>query len=174
MSIGSIRIRPYRAEDAPRLYEAARESVGDVFPWLAWCHPQYSLAEAAEWARSREELARQALEYHFVIANERDGFLGGCGINQINRVHRFGNLGYWVRTSAAGRGVAVAAVALCAEFAFQNTDLLRLEIVCAAGNRRSQRVAEKAGAVREGVLRDRLLLRGTPHDAVMYSIVRPR
>jgi ribosomal-protein-serine acetyltransferase len=172
--VSPIRIRPYRADDAPRLYEAARESVGDVFPWLAWCHPEYTLEEAAAWAASREGLARQALEYHFVIAGDEDRLLGGCGINQINRVHRFGNLGYWVRTSAAGRGVAGSAVALCADFVFQNTDLLRLEIVCAAGNRRSQRVAEKAGATREGVLRDRLLVHGAPHDAVMYSIVRRR
>jgi RimJ/RimL family protein N-acetyltransferase len=32
--------------------------------------------------------------------------------------------------------------------------------------------SEKVGAVREGVLRDRLLLHNTPHDAVMFSIVR--
>jgi ribosomal-protein-serine acetyltransferase len=172
--VSRVRIRPYRDDDAPRLHEAARESVADVFPWLAWCHPQYALEDAAAWAGSREALARQSLEYHFVIADEQDRFLGGCGINQINRIHRFGNLGYWVRTSAAGRGVAASAVALCADFAFRHTDLVRLEIVCASGNRRSQRVAEKAGAVREGVLRDRLLLQGTLHDAVMYSIVRPR
>ena len=100
--------------------------------------------------------------------------LGGCGINQINRIHRFGNLGYWVRSSQTGRGVAASAVALLARFAFQNTDLIRLEIVCAVGNHRSQRAAEKAGARREGILRDRLLLRGTPHDAVMYSMVKTR
>lgn len=169
-----VSIRPYRADDAPHLYAAARESVGDVFPWLPWCHPRYSLDEAAEWARSREELARQGLEYHFVIEGERGAFLGACGINQINRIHRLGNVGYWVRSSETGRGVAASAVALAARFALESTDLIRLEIVCAVGNHRSQRVAEKAGAVREGVLRDRLLLHGTPHDAAMYSIVRPR
>jgi len=170
--VGPISIRPYRAEDAPHLYAAARESVGDVFPWLSWCHPQYSPDEAAAWASSREELARRAFEYHFVIADEHDRFLGGCGINQISPVHRFGNLGYWVRSSEAGRGVAGSAVALAARFAFRSTDLIRLEIVCAVGNHRSQRVAEKAGAQREGILRARLLLHGTPHDAVMYSILR--
>jgi RimJ/RimL family protein N-acetyltransferase len=172
--VNGISVRPYRAEDAQHLYAAARESVDDVFPWLPWCHPQYSLEDAMAWARSREELAHQALEYHFVIAGEQDAFLGGCGINQINRIHRFGNLGYWVRSSQTGRGVAASAVALLARFAFQNTDLIRLEIVCAVGNHRSQRAAEKAGAQREGILRDRLLLRGTPHDAVMYSMVKTR
>jgi ribosomal-protein-serine acetyltransferase len=34
----------------------------------------------------------------------------------------------------------------------------------------SQRVAEKSGALREGVLRNRLLLHGKIHDAAMYSL----
>jgi RimJ/RimL family protein N-acetyltransferase len=61
-----------------------------------------------------------------------------------------------------------------AEHAFQETDLMRLEIVCAVGNVRSQRVAEKVGALREGVLRNRLLLPSGPSDAVMFSLVRPQ
>jgi RimJ/RimL family protein N-acetyltransferase len=59
-----------------------------------------------------------------------------------------------------------------AELAFRTTDLVRLEIVCAAANHRSQRVAEKAGALREGVSRRRLILHGEPVDAVMFSLVR--
>src|SRR5437764_6118705 len=45
--------------------------------------------------------------YSFAVLDQSCGrFLGGVGINFINRVHQFANLGYWVRTSAAGRGVA--------------------------------------------------------------------
>ena len=69
--------------------------------------------------------------------------------------------------------MARAAVRETAEFVFQNTDLIRLEIVCAVENRRSQRVAEAVGAVRDGILRSRLLLHGKAVDAVMYSLVRP-
>jgi ribosomal-protein-serine acetyltransferase len=167
-----ISIRPYRADDATALFAAARESVNEIFPWLEWCHPGYSLAEAEAWAGSREKLFAEGVEYAFAIVDSEGTFLGGCGLNQINRVHRFANLGYWVRTSQAGRGVAPAAVRLVAGFAFAETDLVRLEIVCAVGNRRSQRVAEKSGAVREGVLHDRLLFHGKPHDAVMYAILR--
>ena len=165
-------LRPYETGDAKSLWEAAHESVVEVGPWLAWCHAQYSVADAVEWIRSRAPLAAERREYHFAILGTDGRFLGGCGINQINRIHRFGNLGYWVRTSATGRGVATDAVRQLAEFAFRNTDLLRLEILCAVGNERSQRVAERANAVREGVLRNRLLLHGQPVEAVMYSLVR--
>jgi RimJ/RimL family protein N-acetyltransferase len=154
------------------LWEAARESVPEVFPWLAWCHAEYSRAEAIDWVSTRAPLAAEGLEYAFAIVGPDGRYLGGCGLNQISRLHRFANLGYWVRSSATSRGVATAAVRQVAEFAFRFTDLLRLEIVCAVGNERSQRVAERAGASREGVLRHRLLLHGQPADAVMYSLVR--
>jgi RimJ/RimL family protein N-acetyltransferase len=131
------------------------------------------LDEAAEWTRSRAQLQADGQEYAFAIVSPEGRLLGGCGLNQINRLHRFANLGYWVRTSATGRGVATEAVRQLSAFAFQSTDLVRLEIVCAVGNERSQRVAERAGATREGVLRQRLLLHGQPVDATLYSLVRP-
>lgn len=52
------------------------------------------------------------------------------------------------------------------------TNLIRLEVVVAAGNDASQWVAEKAGACREGTLLKRLLLHGVAHDAVMFSLTR--
>jgi ribosomal-protein-serine acetyltransferase len=167
-----VRIRAYEPDDAEALCEAARESVGEVFRWLAWCHPGYSMADAVEWTRSRAARAADGSEHSFAIVGTDGRFLGGCGLNQINRVHGFANLGYWVRTSATRRGAATEAVRQLAVFAFAQTDLDRLEIVCAVGNHASQRVAERAGAVREGVLRSRLLVHGQPVDAVMYSLVR--
>src|SRR5438132_390407 len=83
---------------------------------------------------------------------------GGCGINQRIRKDRMANLGYWVRTSATRRGIATAAVRLATEYAFEHTDLLRLEIVVAITNIASRRVAEKVGAVREGIAHDRIFL----------------
>jgi RimJ/RimL family protein N-acetyltransferase len=166
------RIRSYETEDAEALWEAVRESVTDLSPWLPWCDASYSLADATKWATEHARPAAAGHELAFAIVGPSGEYLGGCGINQINSIHRFGNLGYWVRTTATGRGVATSAVRQVAEFAFRATDLVRLEIVCALGNVRSQRVAERAGATREGVLRNRLLIRGKRLDAVMYSLVR--
>ena len=39
------------------------------------------------------------------------------------------------------------------------------------GHRRSERVAEKLGACREGVLRERLQLQGVARDATMFSLL---
>lgn len=168
------RIRPFSTADAVPFHEAVRESAAEMFPWMPWCRPDYSLEEARGWVGSRERLFTEGLEYSFVIDDSAGRLLGACDLNQIHRAYRLANLGYWVRTSETGRGVAPAAVRLLAQFAFTQTDLARLEIICAAGNRRSQRAAEKAGAAREGLLHDRLFLHGRLHDAVIYAILRSR
>jgi RimJ/RimL family protein N-acetyltransferase len=169
---GPLLIRPYRGKDATAFYEAVRESISEVSPWLPWCHQNYSIEESREFIGSRE-IATQGGEWYSFGIFETDGgkFLGGVGINFINRVHQMANLGYWVRTSAAGRGVATVAARMAAKFAFEQIGMQRIEIVAAVDNVPSQRVAEKAGARREGVLRDRLLINGESLDAVLFSLV---
>ena len=171
---GDVRIRRYRMSHIDALFEAASESIEAVHPWLPWCHPAYTREESETWIRSREKEWAAGREYSFAIVDAEDRYLGSCGLNQVNALHRFANLGDWVRSSALRRGVAASAVRQVARFAFRETDLLRLEIVVSVHNPASQRVAEKAGALREGVLADRLFLHGTPHDAVVYALVRSR
>jgi RimJ/RimL family protein N-acetyltransferase len=169
---GPLLIRPYRAADASALYEAVRESISEVSPWLPWCHQKYSIEESREFIGSRELASQGGEWYSFGIFETNGGsFLGGVGINFINRVHQMANLGYWVRTSAAGRGVATAATRMAARFGFEQLGLRRIEIVAAVANVPSQRVAEKAGARREGVLRNRLLIHGESLHAVLFSLV---
>ncbi len=56
-------------------------------------------------------------------------YLGGVGINQINALHGIGNLGYWVRSSRVGEGIASAAALLVARFGLVAGGLVRIEIV---------------------------------------------
>jgi RimJ/RimL family protein N-acetyltransferase len=165
-------VRPYHEDDVPLLFEAVRESIPEVSPWLGWCHENYSIVESREFIQSRAAKAQGDEWYSFGVFDRNDGrFLGGVGLNFINRVHQFGNLGYWVRTSATGKGVASRASRLVARFGLEELGLHRIEIVAAVSNVASQRVAEKMGAVRECVARKRLLIRGAPQDAVVFSLV---
>ena len=170
---GDILVRPLKPTDEQSMFEAVRESIPEVSPWLGWCHENYSIDETREFLRSRGEKSQGDEWYSFGVFDRSNGerFLGGVGLNFINRVHQFGNLGYWVRTSAAGKGVASKASRLVARFGFQKLGLHRIEILAAVPNVASQRVAEKIGAVREGVLRKRLLISGESQDAVMFSLV---
>ena len=169
---GTILIRPIQLVDAQRVYEAVRESLEALLPWAPWCDPDYSLEGARAWLATLPDAWANGTDYDFAVVDPHDGsFLGGCGLNQFNHVHQFGNLGYWTRTSRAGRGIATAAARLTAQFGFEALRLGRIEIVAAVDNRASQRVAEKTGATREGVLRNRHVVRDRVYDAVMFSLL---
>lgn len=157
--------------DAPEVFRAIDESRAEVSRWMDWCRPTYGLHDAEEWIRTSRDGSDEGTCFQFgIFAGRR--FVGSCGLSRIDRTACVANLGYWVRTSASGQGVAPEAARRVIEWAFANTDVERIEILAAVGNRRSQRVAEKIGAVKEGVLRRRLAVFGRHHDAVIYSIVR--
>ena len=174
-----VRIVRYGLGHAPSLAEAARESSALTEPWLPWCHPNYSEEEARSWNEARSlgfelDADEPGAEYQFAVEDAADGrFLGGIGLDSIRRPHGVANLGYWVRSSATGRGVATAAVRQLASWAFARTGLARLELLIPETNAASLRVAAKVGARREGLLRARLLIAGRRHDAWLHALVRP-
>jgi RimJ/RimL family protein N-acetyltransferase len=158
--------------DAAALAEAVRESVSTVGRWQDWCHAGYSEADAAAWIGICRQhwLTGEGNEF-LVFEAETDRLLGGIGVNHLNYEHRFANLGYWVRESAQAKGVATRAGRLAARFALTVVQVSRLEIVAAHDNQPSRRTAERIGGIFEGILRNRLVLKGLAVDAAMYSIV---
>lgn len=141
--------------------------------WLAWCHPGYSLNDATTWIELTTLGRENRSLFDFAVFDGDGTYAGACGLNWIDVDHRVANLGYWIRTSRTRRGVAPAAVRQVYQWAFANTPINRIEILAAVGNVASQRVAEKSGARRDGVLQKRLMVRGAPVDAVLFSIIRP-
>jgi len=172
LSDRTILIRPFQPTDVNVLYEAVRESMNELRPWMPWCHANYSIEDTAVWLMSRDEALAKGTDYSFAICDERTGtFLGSVGLNKIDHLNRNANLGYWVRTNSIRRGVATSATRLLAMWSFNVLGLQRIEIVASVENLASQRVAVKAGAQREGVMRRALWLNERAHDAVLTSLV---
>lgn len=168
----TFRLRRWRAGDAPALLELARESAADIGPRMMWTDTVTDLAGAEHFIVERLHQWDTGEGYAFVAEDRATGrLLGGGAVGHINRLHRVANLGYFVRTSERGRGLAVALSRLLAEFAFGDLWIQRLEILVEPNNAASLRVAEKLGAVREGILRHRLLIHGVPRDAVVFSLL---
>lgn len=168
-----ISIRPFNLGDALPMYEAARESMEQLRAWMTWYRADFSLAQAEAFVTQSARAWAHGEQYSFAIIDARDNvFLGSVGLNQLNSAHKFANVGYWVRNSAAGRGVATAAVRQVAAFGLRELKLHRLEFLIPTVNVGSQRVAQKVGAQFEGVLRRRLVISGHGHDAAMYALTQ--
>ena len=81
-------------------------------------------------------------------------------------------VGYWLRPEARGRGAATIAVQLIARWAFNEVGVQRLELTTAPENVASQRVAERAGFTREGVLRGLVATKANRRqDTVLFSLL---
>lgn len=165
-------VRPYVANDWIDQFEAVRESEARLIPWMPWCHTGYSEQESRDWIRTTIEGHVTGTMFDFGVFDANGRYAGACGLNQIRTSDRCANLGYWIRTSACGQGLAGAAALRVCEWAFANTNLNRLEILVAVGNNPSQRVAQKLNAHYEGRLRSRIMLTEGPSDAHLYSLVR--
>jgi ribosomal-protein-serine acetyltransferase len=167
-----VRIRPFKKSDVENFVAAARESVAVVGKWMDWCRADYSIEQAQTWIESCQQNSADGTAYEFALVDPNTGeFFGGAGVNQINAAHNFANIGYWVRQSSQRRGVATAAVRLLIEFAFQELELSRVELVIRPDNFPSRRVAEKVGATFESIARNRIVSYGKAWEGAIYSLV---
>lgn len=168
----NVHIRPFQFGDAPPVFQAIQESLAEVSQWLPNLNASLTLEKVQSYIELQPSLRSERKAYNFAIVDARDNsILGGCGLTLINWRHRFANLYYWVRSSRTGQGIASAATLLLAHFGLESLELHRIEIVVAIRNSASIRVAEKVGATREGILRSRITVHGTIHNAFMYSLI---
>jgi RimJ/RimL family protein N-acetyltransferase len=156
-----VRLRPFEESDVPAITAACQDP--EIPRWTAVPSP-YTEADARAWLASDEE------ESFAVVDRVSGELLGSIGVRYLDG--GIGEVGYWVKREARGRGIATRALGLVARWALVDKGLGRFQLRADVGNETSQRVAEKAGFVREGVLRSSLGLKGERRDAIMYSLVR--
>lgn len=82
------------------------------------------------------------------------------------------NIGIELVAAARGHGYGVEAQLLVARYLFEHTPANRVEAQTDIENVAEQRALEKAGFVREGVIRGSQFRLGAYHDLVSYSILR--
>ena len=109
------------------------------------------------------------------LAIEVDGAaVGAIGYVPGRDVERFSaEIGYWLGESLWGRGIVTDAVEIVTAHAFQERRMLRMFALPFADNTASARVLEKAGYVREGLLRSSSVKYAVPKDQVMYARINP-
>ena len=167
-----ILLRPYKAADISMHYEAVTESIQHISKWLDWCHPNYSKEESTMWVLSREHNWNNGLEYNFAIIDpESNTLLGTCTLNNILKKDKVANLGYWTRSSQAGKGICSASAKQVLLFGMNTLKLNRIEIIAAVPNIASQKVAERIGGVYEGILRNRITVEDKVYDAKLYAVI---
>jgi ribosomal-protein-serine acetyltransferase len=150
---GVVALRAWREDDASELV-GALDGDDEIARWLDAIPQPYTKADARAWLAQAAHAWQDGAGAPFAVVDAGDGtLLGGIGVRWIDRVNAVGEVGYWVRATSRGQGVTTRALRLAVRWAFESAGCERLVLRADTHNLPSQRVAERAGFVREGVER---------------------
>lgn len=148
-----------RHADNPNIYNYLL----DRFP-----HP-YTMEAAENWVSA---MLAMRPNYNFVIDLDGEA-CGVIGLEIRDDVYRKSPLlGYWIGEDYWGRGIMPQAIRLITNFAFTELDMIRIQAGVLSNNPRSMRTLEKAGFVKEGILRHNIIKNGQLLDEHIYGTVK--
>jgi RimJ/RimL family protein N-acetyltransferase len=158
-----VALRRLRAGDA-RAYAAAFEDDPELGRLIGTeTDPDEARVRDRATADRRFELA---------VVDEDDAFAGMVLLHSLDERHRHCEVGFWLVPAARGNGVATRAVRLVVSWAFEELDLLRVEMTTTPDNAGAFALAERLGFTHEGVLRKRNVERGQRVDVVWFGVLR--
>lgn len=165
-----IALRRFRADDVPWIARACdRPEMGRFVPILP---SPYSEEDAARFVAYTERVWAEGTDAPFAIESAEGEPLGAIEISLAPRDPGLASVGYWIRPEGRGSGAATDALRLVSRWAIDAVGIQRLSLITDPANTASQRVAERAGFQREGLLRAWHPTRSGRRDSVMYSLLR--
>lgn len=160
-----LELRPFTLDDVPAIVKACNDP--EIQHWIPMIPRPYTEEDARTFVRGEVEGIGQQ---QFAVS-EGGRVVGSIGLG-VNELSHNGHIGYWCAPQARGRGLTTRALRLLCKHALEDLRLERLELITDPDNHASQRVAEKVGFTREGVLRSHLLHPdGRRRDSVMFSLL---
>ncbi|MFE1320040.1 GNAT family N-acetyltransferase [Kitasatospora phosalacinea] len=163
-------LRPFNSEDA----DATRIACSDELTqqWLPLPAP-YTIEHATSWCTEVSHRLRTSGDgIHFAVTDAGSGqLLGTVGLKKTDWPAQVSEVGYWSAPWARGRGMTAEATRALGEWLLGEQGFQRLQLLAATGNTASQRVAEKAGFQREGILRNAGYVHGGRVDLFVFSLV---
>jgi len=168
-----LELRPFRRRDLDAVAEAIESSMDDLELWLPWANRSYGRSETNRFLRESVSAWSDGRAFDFAIRalDEPEFHLGNISVWPTSKRERAGEIGYWIHSSATGKGVATEAAARVAQVGFEELELHRITLRIAVGNRPSERVAEKLGFTKEGLLRKEVLVRGRWMDHTLWAML---
>jgi [ribosomal protein S5]-alanine N-acetyltransferase len=168
LSDGEIVLRAWRLSDVPALTAACQDP--EIPRWTVVPSP-YTEHHARDFIAGCDEDRDAGRQLALAIVDPDDTLLGAIGLVRFDWDDGIGEIGYWIAREARRRAVGARATRLLARWALTELGLERLELLANPENEASQRLAERAGFTREGVLRRYRRRHSQREDLVMFSLL---
>ena len=166
-------VRCYDPSDAPAVKEAVESSIEHLLPWMPWAHDEpQTVEQKGELLRTfRGQFDRGQNFVYGLFSRDESELVGGSGFHLRVGDDAF-EIGYWIRASRAGQGLATESTAALTRVGFEVCEVDRIEIHTEPANERSMRIPQKLGYAEEARLRRRLYAApgGEPRDTVVFTL----
>jgi RimJ/RimL family protein N-acetyltransferase len=167
LTVGDLVLRPPERRDLAAIVDSCRDP--DIARFIPVIPVPYETRHAEEWLSAVEHAWRETDERTFAIVDgAAEELLGAVTV----RLHEGGSVGYWLRPSVRGRGIMTRAVRAIVDWAVEEHGIGRLVLTTHPDNVASQRVAERAGFSRLGVLDDHPAFQDGTTSAVLFELRR--
>lgn len=165
-----LHVRPLTLADAPAVDEIFSDRLTQR--WLPF-PSSYGTIEGRAWCgvMAQERRAMGQGDHYGIVRREDDQLIGCLWTKCTDWAARSTEVSYAVASSARGYGVAAEAVDALAIELIMSHEFHRIEMRVAPGNTSSRRVAEKAGFVYEGLLRNAGYVHSGRVDLEVWSLV---
>jgi ribosomal-protein-serine acetyltransferase len=157
------------AEDADEAYAVLDQERDRLREWLPWVDATDSIGVERTYLTSIEVANQTGAGVHVTVRQDT-AFAGFVGL-RLEPVHPNGEVGYWIASGYAGRGLVTRSVAALIDLGFGPLGLHRIALNAATHNMRSRAVAERLGMTHEGRLREAELLARGHVDLEIYSVL---
>jgi len=166
-------LQKFTRRDAATLDAAIRASLPDLNQWLPWARLDYTSGDTTAFIRESVQAWKEERAWDYSIRSREDPrrHIGNISFWTVSKLGKIAEIGYWVRSDETSRGVCTEAVDLLLEETFNSLGYHKVVLRIAVGNDASDRVAEKLGFTREGILREELLIRGNWVDHTLWSLL---
>jgi ribosomal-protein-serine acetyltransferase len=166
-------LRRFARRDADSLHAAIAASLPELGRWMPWAHERYGKEDAISYIRDSGQSWKEGRAHDFSIRRPEhpDEHIGNVSIWPVSRLGRVAEIGYWIRTDATSGGAATEVTRRMIRVGFDDLAMHKINLRIATGNRASERVAEKLGFSREGILREELFIRNQWVDHTLYSLL---
>jgi RimJ/RimL family protein N-acetyltransferase len=98
--------------------------------------------------------------------------LGNIGLKITNHEAKIAEVGFMIKPSAQGKGFAGEALSLVKDYALSELNLNKLVATCSVSNTGSFKLLEKHGFIREGCLRQNVIISGKYVDDYIYGLCK--
>lgn len=163
-------LRSYKLSDASEVFDSYAQDI-EVTKYLTW-RPHHSIEQTKAFVRDRVEAWEKGNDFTWAITLNDNALIGGIGL----QVKDFSaNFGYVISKPHWNNGYATEALKSIVQWALTQSRIFRIWAVCDVENKASARVMEKAGLIKEGLLKKYIIhpqISEIPRDCFCYSITR--